>query len=134
MRPVMYVLLIALVAWGVSRVLSDQEPRIRQPASVPEPAPETDEHGRPIARHATLVVHLIGPDRKHVEHGDVGTENGGAVRWAAAGRDGIRTYTDMEPGPVRILGRAAGRIQSEQTRHLTAGVRTEVRLVLRPEK
>ena len=133
MRTVLSIALVLLTAWGVHHFLGTKEPppRYREPDPVPEPV---DEPGRPKALHATLVVHLVGPDKKPIEYGEVGTDLGGAVRWWPGGFDGTRTFSDMEPGTVRILGRAPGRVQAEQRRHLSAGVRTEVRLVLRPRQ
>lgn len=127
------VLLILLVAWGVYHFLGEPDARTRTRAPLPEPAAEpSDGPSRPVARYATLVVHLVGPDQRPIEDGEVGTDIGGAVHWVPAGLRGTRTYTDMEPGVVRIMGRAEGRVQAEQRRRVTAGVRTEVRLVLRP--
>lgn len=134
MRALLTILLVLIVAWGVYEFLDDASapPTPRTPLPDLEPAPQ--EPHRPVARYATVVVHLIGPDQAPIPDGEVGTEIGGAVRWVPATRKGTRTYTDLEPGIVRILGRAPGRVDTEQRRSVTAGVRADVRLVLRPRK
>ena len=134
MRLLLSLLVAAGVAGGVWYLLSDPAPPRLPPDPVPRKpaAVESDEPQRPVARYAGLIVVLLGPDRKPVADGEVGTDLGGAVRWAPAGLDGKRSYPDMEPGYVRILGRAPGFESVEQRRLLVAGVRTEVRMVLTP--
>lgn len=133
LRSALSVVVILLAAFAVHHYLGDTEhPVVDEPDAPPEVAAPSDDLPRRVsAEYATLVVHLIAPDQTPIERGEVGLDNGGAVRWLPTGITGIRTITDLEPGTVRVFGRADGRVQAEQKRHVTAGVRTEVKLILR---
>lgn len=141
LRSALSVAVILLAALGVHHFLGDTErPTHRDPDETvggqrggDGGKDEPRATRRVSADHATLVVHLIGPDRAPIARGEVGIDNGGAVRWLPTGVAGVRTITDLAPGAVRVLGRATGRKQTEQKRRVTAGVRTEVKLVLQPD-
>ena len=138
MRPILSVLLVLAVAWGVHTLLSSgndvADDDLPRPSAPPRPAPATDRPTRVSASTGTLIIRVRTPEGAVPNGARVGHELLGDPRWARVGDEGRHAFTDVPLGPVDALAEAPGYEFVRQRRELVAGVATEVVLVLRKKQ
>jgi hypothetical protein len=137
MRPVLIVLLTAMLAWAVWTFFRDPAP---QPTSgVPEPIEdEAEEAVDPATAKAdlttgTIVVTVRTPEGTVPKDAWAGYRYAGEDRLRPVNRGGSAQFTDAPLGQVTAVARAPGYVEQTQRRAVIAGVRQDVVLVLRPE-
>ena len=130
-----WILLIALaLGWGLWTLLGTEDPSPYDPLPPSGPAPsETPAAGvsAPVAQTTgVLTVTVRTPDGDPPEGTEAGYRFGDGERVQPVDRRGQVRFTDAPLGDLVVVAHAKGYRTGTQRRYLTAGVPTDVVLVL----
>jgi hypothetical protein len=125
------------LAWGVLRLLGNDEPAPQVPEDAPGRNAPVDAHtGRPLPapRTGTLVVTVRSRAGRIPRGARGGYRVGGVDRLRPVNARGQALFTDAPLGELETVAQAPGFRPVRQKRFLTAGLRLDAMLVLEPEE